>query len=100
MTHLEEDKILEMAYHEENLTKQLRKKFTKTNQITKINEIDKNNYQVFFKNQAETDPYNPGAFVTIISYITAYARSRLAKFIRISGYENFYYADTDSLVVT
>lgn len=50
-------------------------------------------------NSSITDPNSPGCFVHLISYITAYARARIQKFINTAGYDNFFYADTDSLVV-
>ena len=52
----------------------------------------------------ETDPLedstNPGAFVHLISFITAYARARLAKFEYTAGPKQVFYMDTDSLVVS
>ena len=52
------------------------------------------------KQITEEDPENPGCFVHLISFITAYARARLSKFEFIAGFDSFFYADTDSLVVS
>jgi len=45
----------------------------------------------------ETDAYD--AFVAVAAHVTAYARVKLLHFIRVAGWENTYYVDTDCLHV-
>jgi DNA polymerase elongation subunit (family B) len=53
-----------------------------------------------FQRDETEDEKNPGAFVHLISYITAAARAHLQSIRRLAGVENTIYSDTDSVVVT
>ena len=68
--------------------------------ITKILDIGCDLAQVSLQTDPLEDATNPGSFVHLISFITAYARARLAKFEHIAGPKQVFYMDTDSLVVS
>ena len=68
-------------------------------EIVNIDTGEREAYKIFggstFKRLKEEEAFN--SFCAIAAHVTAYARMELLKYIELSGWENVYYMDTDSL---
>lgn len=91
--------MADFAYRSEDLLEEMSNITNQTASLSAIAHLSGDYSQLFFQNDPLWDTHSPGAFVHLISYITAIGRSRLAKFQRIAGAGSYWYCDTDSIVV-